>query len=130
MDVEHYLKSMNMLSILKELITAGRIPKMSVLFISHNGAPSRHKDYTCNERFARYVAEDVVFWAQRQLKSISNKGNVVCGVSLSGLASAHIALNFPLVFSSSLCQSGSFWWHRKHFAGLPGNYDLSKSRFC
>jgi len=129
LDGEHYLKSMNMLSILQESMAAGRIPQMSVVFLSHNGAQSRHEDYICHERFARYVAEDVVSWARGQLSSIVNERHLVCGVSLSGLASAHIALTFPQVFSSALCQSGSFWWSRKHFAGLPGNYAPIESRF-
>ncbi len=129
LDGEHYLKSMNMLSILKESVASGRIPKMSVVFVSHNGAQSRHEDYTCNDRFARYIAEDVVSWAQGQVGSISGEGNLICGVSLSGLASAHIALKFPRVFSSALCQSGSFWWNRKHFAKLPSKHAPIESRF-
>lgn len=129
LDAEHYLHSMSMLSVLNELMAAGLIPRMSIVFLSHNGAQSRHEDYTCNDRFARYVAEDVVSWAKGQLSSITCGENVICGVSLSGLASAHIALTFPLVFSASLCQSGSFWWNSNHFAKLANNSAPTQSRF-
>jgi enterochelin esterase-like enzyme len=129
LDGEHYMKSMNALSTLAEAIARGRIPNMSVAFVSHNGARARHEDYVCNDRFARYIAIDLVSWAKDRVNSIQDSGNLICGVSLSGLASAHIAIRFPMVFSYSLAQSGSFWWSRCQFASLASSRSTVGSRF-
>jgi enterochelin esterase-like enzyme len=114
---EYYLK-MELPSILEKLIASGRIPEMSFAIVSQNGDQSRHEDNVCNDQYARFVAEDLFSWAKGRVDSIRADRNIICGLSLSGLASAHIHLTFPHVFSSSLSQSGSFWWNGKSFAGL------------
>ena len=128
LDGEHYLEGISAPSILEELTASGLIPQMSFAFVSHNGAKARHEDYTCNDRFARYVSEDIFLWAKNRVPSISSNGNLICGVSLSGLASAHIALTFPHLFSLSLCQSGSFWWERQRFASLAHGHTATGLR--
>jgi enterochelin esterase family protein len=129
LDGEHYREGIDAPSTLKKLIADGLIPQMSVAFVSHNGTQSRHEDYTCNDRFARYVSEDIFRWAKNQVPTIRDSGNLICGVSLSGLASAHIALLSPHLFSMALCQSGSFWWERKQFANIARERPLIGSRF-
>ena len=88
----------------------GAIPSVACLFVSHLNGTARHHDYTCNEGFARFIAEDVVAWARAGNHQVPSGDHLICGVSLSGLASAHTALMYPSVFSYVLCQSGSFWW--------------------
>ncbi len=129
LDGEFYLERANALSLLEKALADQQIPQMSFVFVASNGPQSRHEDYTCNDRFARYIAEDVFSWAKSQIDSISSEGNVICGLSLSGLASAHIALKYPRLFSASLCQSGSFWWNRNKFAESVSKYAPTKSRF-
>jgi enterochelin esterase-like enzyme len=129
LDGEHYLETVQALSIVEKAMVNGHLPQMSLPFVSHNGAAARHEDYTCNDSFASFVADDLVRWAKTRVPSITSGGNVICGISLSGLASAHIALTFPNVFSSSLCQSGSFWWNRQRFAELARTHSKISPRF-
>ena len=129
LDGDHYLESLGAGSLLTEAIAGGSIPRMSFAFVAHNSAAARHEDYTCNDRYARFVAEDLLCWAKNRRSSIRTEGNVVCGLSLSGLASAHIALTFPHVFSSSLCQSGSFWWSKQQFVALVRKHFPIPSRY-
>jgi enterochelin esterase family protein len=119
LDAEHYLRDMNALPVLQELIDSGMIPPIACVFVSHVSAADRHRDLTCNPRYSRFIAEDVVAWARRNNSHIELSGNVICGVSLSGLAAAYTALLHPGVFAHALCQSGSFWWFADHEADLP-----------
>lgn len=129
LDGDHYLESVRARSLLADGIARDHIPRISFAFVSHNDAAARHEDYTCNDGYARFVAEDLLCWAKNRLSSISTEGNVVCGLSLSGLASAYIALTFPHVFSSSLCQSGSFWWSNQQFVALAREHSPITPRY-
>lgn len=128
LDGEYYLEKVGALTILEKAVASGRIPPMSFLFIPSNGPQSRHEDFTCNDQYTRFVAEEVIDWAKNQVGSISTEGNLVCGLSLSGLASAHATLKYPKVFSSALSQSGSFWWDDRRFATLARSHSDIRSR--
>lgn len=128
LDGEYYLEKVSALSILEQAIASGHIPPMSFVFVPSNGPQSRHEDFTCNDRYARFVAEDIFSWARSRLNSLNSEGNLVCGLSLSGLASAHATLKYPKVFSSALSQSGSFWWNDRRFASLARSYPDIGSR--
>ncbi len=127
LDGEHYWRDMEALTALKELLTEPAIPPLSLLFVSHvapgEGAPEyaarRTADYTCDERYAQFIAQDVVHWAVTRNRGTRTHGNVICGLSLSGLQSAYITLLYPTVFSSCLSQSGSFWWLEGRDLRLP-----------
>ena len=54
---------------------------------------------------------------------------MICGVSLSGLLSAYITINYPNIFSYSLCQSGSFWWEHKWFEEMARQSSPIQARF-
>jgi enterochelin esterase-like enzyme len=116
------------LATLEKAIADARIPPMSFIFVPSNGPQSRHEDFVCNDRYARFVAEDILQWARNRLDSIRGEGNLVCGLSLSGLASAHASLRYPKVFSSALSQSGSFWWNDRRFASFARGYPDIESR--
>ena len=128
LDGEYYLERVGALAILEKAIASGRIPSMSLVFVPSNGPQSRHEDFICNDQYARFVAEDIPQWARDQLGSIRSEGNLVCGLSLSGLASAHATLKYPIVFSRALSQSGSFWWSDRRFASLARNHPNIGSR--
>jgi enterochelin esterase-like enzyme len=113
------LRDVDALPILNELQASGVIPPLTCLFISSVGAAERHADYTCNDRYAKFIAEDVVRWARERNGGIQSHDNIVCGLSLSGLASAYVTLRYPAVFSFALCQSGSFWWLKDKDVSLP-----------
>jgi enterochelin esterase-like enzyme len=110
LDAELYLGSMDALPVITELMASGAIPQMTYVFVSHVDAAARHADYLCNERYTKFIVEDVVRWARERNGHIQADGNLICGLSLSALAGAYVAVRYPEVFAYALCQSGSFWW--------------------
>lgn len=119
LDAEHYLRDMRVLPIIAGLIGSGAIPPVTCAFVSHVNGAARHADLTCNESYARFIAEDVVARARQRDPNIQSGENIICGLSLSGLAGAHIAFRYPDTFSFALCQSGSFWWLADNDVSLP-----------
>ena len=108
---------MDALPILEALLAERGMPPLSLLFVSHvSSDPSeadyacRNDDYACNERYARFIGTDVVHWARARNRGTRATGNVICGLSLSGLQAAYTTCCHPETFSLCLSQSGSFWW--------------------
>lgn len=120
LDAEYYLNRGEFMKALRDLmrIKTGGIPAATCVFVSNLNGEARHYDYTCNPRYARFIAEDVVGWA-RTMSKVRDDDHSIFGVSLSGLASADIVLRYPEVFSRALCQSGSFWWLEGREPGYP-----------
>lgn len=118
LDAEHYLRDMDCPPVITGLIQNGLIPLVSCVFISHVSGAARQQDYLWNERYARFIAEDVIDWCSERA-NIQTAGNVMCGLSLSGLEGALIALLYPERFPDVLCQSGSFWWLAQQKRSLP-----------
>ncbi len=116
LDAEYYLDRMDTLSILSDLQTHSPFSAVTCVFVSHGGETARHSDYICNDRYAQYIAEDVIGWVRQHCDGISEKDHLICGLSLSGLASAYLALTYPQQFPRALCQSGSFWWNSEWLA--------------
>lgn len=125
LDAEHYIRDLQAVPILEELMENGSIPRATFVFVSHVDGASRHDDYVCNDRYSEFIERDVVGWAREQVPNIQEDGNLIGGLSLSGLAAAHIALRRPDLFSYALCQSGSFWWLADH----PIEFPAIRSRF-
>lgn len=55
--------------------------------------------------------------------------HLICGLSLSALAAAHVALLYPSRFPAALCQSGSFWFEPEAFARLVRERPPTRTRF-
>lgn len=110
---------MQAVQVLEALLESGSIPPATFVFVSHLSGAARHEDYTCNDRYSEFIERNVVQWARAQVPSIQASDNLIAGLSLSGLAAAHIALRRPDLFSYALCQSGSFWWLADHPAEMP-----------
>jgi enterochelin esterase family protein len=123
LDAEYYLDRMETLSLVSDLQTHDLFSAVTWVFVSHGGQPARHSDFICNDRYTQYIAEDVVGWVRQQRDGIAATDHLICGLSLSGLASAYLALTYPQQFSRALCQSGSFWWNREW---LVQNWSLAK----
>jgi len=119
LDGEHYIRDLQAVPILEELLDCGAIPPATCVFVSHVSSAARHEDYVWNNRYADFIANDLVRWAKEQVPSIQADDHFIGGLSLSGLAAAHIALRHPDLFSRVLCQSGSFWWLADHALDLP-----------
>ncbi|MEJ7602992.1 MAG: alpha/beta hydrolase-fold protein [Kofleriaceae bacterium] len=129
LDGEHYRDGIQALPIFSTLIQRGSIPPLTLVFVSHGGSAARHADYLDDPQFARFIAEDVVGQARARVPSLSAERHLICGLSLSGLAAAHIALRYPTRFAAALCQSGSFWFEPDGFARLARLRPPLKTRF-
>lgn len=129
LDGEFYVERMNAPALLTDLQARDLIPPMTCLFISHVDATTRHEDYTCSAAFARFLVEDAVPWARKHAGIQSDSGHFIGGASLGGLQAAYTALHHPGVFSSILCQSGSFWWHHEWLSGSLKRPPPAPARF-
>ncbi|HEY3330098.1 MAG TPA: alpha/beta hydrolase-fold protein [Capsulimonadaceae bacterium] len=116
LDAEFYLERMDAAATITSMIERGEISPVACVFVSHNGREARHYDYTCSSRYSEFVAGDIVAFAMSQFPTLASGGHVACGLSLSGLASAYLAVTQTRVFSSALCQSPSFWYADEVFA--------------
>lgn len=116
LDAEYYLKLMNVSPILSAL-------PISAVFVSHIDGAHRHADFTCNPDYSRFITSGVMSWVGKELPGIKDEGHLICGLSLSGLASAHLWLNYPRLFSDALCQSGSFWWNEEWLTSQLGSFE-------
>jgi enterochelin esterase family protein len=129
LDGEHYRDSVHALPIFSALMEHGSIPPMTLVFVASGGPAARHSDYVGDPQFARFIAEDVVSQARARVPSLSAERHLICGLSLSGLAAAHVALLYPTRFPAALCQSGSFWFEPDALARLARERPPVKTRF-
>jgi len=132
LDAEFYLDGMDAGAIVECLVAEGAIPSLPVLFLSHLDTAARHRELTCDENFAAFVAGDVVAWMRRRYPSLAAGDHLIAGPSLGGLAATFIALGYPDVYSRCLSQSGSYWWngewlthHLDDVASSPVRFRLS-----
>ena len=102
---------------------------MSCLFVSHLDSAARHHDYTCNDRYAEFVAVNLVQWLKERSGITAESGHLLAGVSLSGLQAAYTALSHPGIFSSVLCHSGSFWWEREWLTDNLSRFPSSTAKY-
>ena len=102
MDGEYYLDHVGARAAVEAL-------GLSAAWVSYDSPASRHVDYTCSERYARFVTQELLPWLGEEIR-------VVAGLSLSGLAAAHLALEHPGRFPRAICQSPSAWWSEERLA--------------
>ena len=129
LDGELYLDKMKAAPVLNALAARGTLPPMAFAFISHDGMKAREHDYTCNDRFGRFIAEKLVPWLEDEIPDVRPGQHLIGGLSLSGLAAAWLALQYPEHFPYCLCQSGSFWWNDEHFTRMAPQRVPVKNRF-
>jgi enterochelin esterase family protein len=110
LDGEYYLKHLDAPAVLLELQASGAVPPLTPVFVSNLDNEARHHDFACNDDYAGYIIDGVIPWICGTAGITDTENMFIGGLSLSGLAAAHIALNHPQ-FSRVLCQSGSFWWN-------------------
>jgi len=129
LDGELYLQKMKVAPVLDELLSRGTLPPVTFAFIDHLNMKARGQDYTCNDQFGRFIGETMIPWLQQQIPGLRPGHHLIGGLSLSGLASAWLALQYPQHFRYCLSQSGSFWWHDQHFIKMAARHAPLKSRF-
>jgi enterochelin esterase-like enzyme len=129
LDGELYLHEMKVVPVLNALVARGTLPPMTFAFVSHDGMKARGEDYTCNDRFGKFIAEKVIPWLEVEIPDIRPGHHLISGLSLSGLAAAWLALQYPEHFPYCLCQSGSFWWKDEYFTKNAPQCAPVKNRF-
>ena len=68
-------------------------------------------------------------WLQQEIPGLQPGHHLIGGLSLSGLASAWLALQYPGHFPYCLSQSGSFWWNDQHFTKIASQHKPITNRF-
>jgi enterochelin esterase-like enzyme len=107
-DGGEYVSSVPVPTILDNLIAARRIGPMIGVFVA-TPPPQRDAELGMNERFAEFLATELVPWLRtRYAVADSPARNVVAGSSLGGLAAAFVAHRHPELFGNVLSQSGAF----------------------
>lgn len=111
-DGQEYVERAGIPQILDNLINAHRLPPVYAVFIDNPDRTARSNQLPGNEKFAEFIAQQLVPWSHQQLAITTDKvDNVLIGSSYGGLASAFIAGHYPQVFDRVIALSGSFWWH-------------------
>jgi enterochelin esterase family protein len=93
------------------LIAAGRIPPVAVVFVS-TPEDVRNQELVPHPSIVEFVADEVLPWAGATFGVGDPARNVIAGASLGGLVSAYVALRRPDRFAGVISQSGSYWWPR------------------
>ncbi|MEJ0089299.1 MAG: alpha/beta hydrolase-fold protein [Limisphaerales bacterium] len=129
LDGELYLQKMKAAPVLNDLLNRGALPPVTFAFIDHLNMKAREHDYTCNDQFGNFIVGKVIPWLQQEISSLRPGHHLIGGLSLSGLASAWLALQYPGHFRYCLSQSGSFWWNDQHFTKMAAHHAPVKTRF-
>jgi enterochelin esterase-like enzyme/GNAT superfamily N-acetyltransferase len=128
LDGELYWRDLEAVPIFERV--AGSMPSgMSFAYVGHVSALDRHRDFTANEDYARFIGERVVPWLQQEVPGLREGGYVVVGLSLSGLMAVHLALRYPRLFSACVSQSGSHWWDYDSFGETVKRHAPVRGRF-
>ncbi|GAA2213772.1 hypothetical protein GCM10009850_092350 [Nonomuraea monospora] len=96
---------------LDNLIADGHLPPAVVLMPDSVDRPTRHRELACHEPFVRFLAGELLPWAEREWQASADPGlTVIAGQSFGGLTASYAALVAPERFGNVLSQSGSYWW--------------------
>jgi enterochelin esterase-like enzyme len=118
LDGELYLQQMKVLPVLEALLDGHALPPVTFALIDHLNMQARQQDYTGNGPFGRFIVDKVVPWLQQEIPGLQPGRHLIGGLSLSGLASAWLTLQYPGHFRYCLSQSGSFWWNDERFTKM------------
>lgn len=109
-DAFEYLKVVNTNIILDNLILDKKIPPTVAVFVG-NEKNLRNKDLSCNEDFAKFIAQELFPWLSSKYNVSKNSDEIlVAGSSLGGLSAAFLGYRYPNIFGNIIAISGSFWW--------------------
>jgi len=129
LDAEIYIERVQSPGIVHDLQAAGQLPSVASVYLSFVDNAARHGDFTCNEKFALFIATDLCRWIEQTVGTYQRL--FLCGLSLSGLQALFTAIQHPQVFSGVLSQSPSAWWNDEWLAaslprdGVGGRYWIS-----
>lgn len=120
LDAEFYIEKVQAPTIVLDLQRAGSLPAVAAVYVSHIDLMARARDLVCDDGFASFVAGDLLRWIERTLGRFERF--FLCGLSLSALEAAFVALRHPTAFRGVLAQSPSAWWEDERLAEViaPG----------
>ncbi len=105
-DGDDYMKFADLKTVLDNLIDALEIPAMVVALTQ---SPDRLKEYSGDERHARFLAGELLPFMQNHYSLIDRpEARGLMGASFGGVASLHTAWRYPQIFGNLFLQSGSF----------------------
>jgi enterochelin esterase family protein len=111
-DGNDYINNLCAKNVLDNLINEGKIPPIVAIFVTQT--TERDKELQCNDKFIRFLIEEVLSWARSNYNlSINPEDNIIGGLSFGGLSAMYSGLKHSNVFGNVLSQSGSFWWCSK-----------------
>ncbi|SDM33509.1 enterochelin esterase [Oryzisolibacter propanilivorax] len=109
-DAHAYREDVPAARIVAHLAADGLIPPTAVLLVANPSPAARAAELPPNPRFARFLDEELMPWAQAQGLALPPEATVIAGSSYGGLAAAYAGLVLPQRFGRVLSLSGSFWW--------------------
>ncbi|HUR99026.1 MAG TPA: alpha/beta hydrolase-fold protein, partial [Pyrinomonadaceae bacterium] len=123
-DGEDYVKDIPAPTIIDNLIAAGKIyPTVQIMV---DNSQDRLGDLANHQKFADFVAKDLLPWAQANYHVAKEAGKVtLLGYSAGGLAAAYVAFKYPNLFGNVFSQSGAFW-RGDEGASQPGEWLTSQ----
>jgi enterochelin esterase-like enzyme len=108
--------------ILDNLIFEHKIPPTFALFLDNWG--DREIDLPCNQKYAEYVAKELIPWIQSEFHfKINPQKSIIIGSSLGGLAACYFGLVNSDVFKNVIVQSGSFYNRHRLKSERPSDID-------
>lgn len=111
LDGGAYVSLADMRPILDELIAAKRIPPMVAAFVGPATPDNRMAEMTCNDLFAKFLAQEVVPWMREKYHASTDAAEtIIGGSSLGGLQAMFTAWRHSDTFGNVLSLSGSNWW--------------------
>jgi len=109
-DLTTYVSVVPTPRIMNNLIHEKKIDPAVVVFVG-NAAGARNDELPCNEKFADFLAMELMPWVNDNYNvSTDPSKNVIAGSSFGGLASSFFAFRHPELFGNVISQSGSYWW--------------------
>lgn len=114
LDGELYTDRVQAPEVIAAAQQAGSLPQLTCVYLPNRSAADRHEFYTCNDRFAKFVALELPRWIERELGRFERL--FLGGLSLSALQSIFTGLQHPNIFSGVLAQSPSAWWQDEWLA--------------
>ncbi len=129
LDGELYLQKMKVLPVLNDLLDRQALPPVTFAFLDYLTMEAREQEYTCNDQFGRFMVKKVLPWLQQEIPGLQPGHHLIGGLSLSGLASAWLALQYSAHFRYCLSQSGSFWWGDERFTKIASHHKPITNRF-
>lgn len=127
LDGELYADRVQAPDAIAEVRSTGSLHPFTNIYLPNVNGSGRHPNYTCNDAFAEFLAEEVPPWIEKEIGNFERL--FLCGLSLSGLQAIHTALRHRGVFAGVLAQSPSAWWEDERLLSTLEPADGDPTRF-